>query len=64
MASSNVDSVKELMDIPADDDESVGEDLKVSKEKVIGKNSLKKKLTKEGESWETLSFSDEVEGKN
>ena len=52
------------MDIPADDDESVGEDLKVSKEKVIGKNSLKKKLTKEGESWETLSFSDEVEGKN
>ena len=64
MASSNVDGVKELMDIPADDDESVGEDLKVSKEKVIGKNSLKNKLTKEGESWETPSFSDEVEGKN
>ncbi|KAA0039655.1 70 kDa peptidyl-prolyl isomerase-like [Cucumis melo var. makuwa] len=34
---------------------------RVSEEKEIGKNGLKKKLVKEGEGWETLDTSDEVE---
>lgn len=36
--------------------------LKVGEEKEIGKQGLKKKLVKEGESWETPDNGDEVEG--
>lgn len=36
--------------------------LKVGEEKEIGKQGLKKKLLKEGESWETPKSGDEVEG--
>ena len=63
-ASSNLDGVEEPMDIPGDDDdEPVGSALKVGEEKAIGKSGLKKKLVREGESWETPSSGDEVEGK-
>lgn len=36
--------------------------LKVGEEKEIGNEGLKKKLLKEGESWETPENGDEVEG--
>ena len=36
--------------------------LKAGEENQIGKQGLKKKLLKEGESWETLDNGDKVEG--
>lgn len=55
-------------DVNMDEDMGIPEDdpvtliLKEGEEKEIGKNGLKKKLSKEGEGWETPCAGDEVEG--
>lgn len=51
------EEMNEDMDMP--DESSI---LKVGEEKEIGKQGLKKKLVKEGGSWETPENGDEVEG--
>lgn len=57
----NIPGANEMMDEDMDlpDDAPI---LKVGEEKEIGGQGLKKKLLKEGQSWETPENGDEVEG--